>query len=91
MRCSDCKFFDPLSNWCRRRAPPHRNAHEFIIPALLQAIALAQAKIANLPLATLDEDLQNEVTEYYAPDQWPVVKEDDWCGDYQPKPKKKKG
>jgi hypothetical protein len=56
---------------------------------MLQAIALAQIKLANLDPHSesekLDEDVWAEVTEHYKPDPWPHVEVWDWCGEWEPR------
>jgi hypothetical protein len=81
--CKDCKFYDADEGWCRRRAPIQRTPHEFNIPSFLQAIAVAQLTIAKLNIDEFDDDLKKETTEHYEPKPWPVVDEDDWCGEFE--------
>lgn len=80
VRCGTCYFYD--GDGCRRKPPAFRSPNEFNLIAMLQAIALAQVKMADIPKKGVDQDVYKEVTEHYTPERWPPVDEYDWCGEW---------
>jgi hypothetical protein len=88
--CSTCRYYAERHGECRRYAPRLTGRFDFYYGELLQVIAEAQAKMAKLEeiegAYPENHALSTEVTEAYGHGRnWPYVKEDDWCGEWERK------
>ena len=87
--CINCRFHDEGNMECHRHAPVDRGRFDFYYGELLQTIAeslVIMAKILD-PEEYFGKDhaLYTEVTEAYQRGLWPMVKETNWCGEFEPK------
>lgn len=79
MKCGECRYCDPAGEelWCRRNAPIAYTPTINSIATLMLNIFRHLRKCPPLEDFT-EQGFRISVN-------WPIVEENDWCGDFQPK------